>query len=267
MSNASSSSRPCLLLVEDNEINRAAATVLLAELGVHVAVARDGREAATMALANEYDAILMDCQMPELDGYAATARIRAAEGGRHVPIIAMAAESTPGERARCLAAGMDDCLVKPVGEEQLQEVLARWVLARDHGEEEDLFVEVILDDDEDQLAEAVDGALDPDTVAQLRTTLTASMRANALATFEDTLPVLLADIRDAAARRDYGSLRHAAHKLKGSAATLGAVRLSAACVGLEHRGRADDEAVGTEQVQTLEVFALQALEALREQLA
>jgi len=102
-----------VLLAEDEEINRVVAQALLAKLGVRSAVARNGREAVEMAGAHDYDAILMDCMMPELDGLQATREIRAVESTRHVPIIAMTALAMSGDRERCLLAGMDDYLSKP----------------------------------------------------------------------------------------------------------------------------------------------------------
>ena len=96
-----------MLLAEDNETNRLVARVLLSKLGVQMAVAHDGREAIETAATRVYDAILMDCMMPGVDGLQATRQIRAAEGESHVPIIAMTALAMPGDRERCLAAGMD----------------------------------------------------------------------------------------------------------------------------------------------------------------
>jgi CheY-like chemotaxis protein len=117
---------PLVLVAEDNEINRAVAKALLAKRGLRTEVAHNGLEAVQMAVAKDYAAILMDCQMPELDGYEATRRIRAAENG-HVPIIAMTAHSMKGDRERCLAAGMDDYLSKPVRNDQLDEAIKRWL--------------------------------------------------------------------------------------------------------------------------------------------
>jgi HPt (histidine-containing phosphotransfer) domain-containing protein len=136
-------------------------------------------------------------------------------------------------------------------------------------DEDDFFVHAAGEQDglEDELREGSPAdVLDEVTVAHLCDSLTDEMRASVLRTFESALPLLLADIRDAAGRGDSGAVRRAAHELKGSAAPLGAVRLSAACVAVEHRGRADDAAIGPEQVQTLETLALQTVECLREQL-
>ena len=127
----STGGEPLVLVAEDNEINRLVAKVLLDKLGLRMAVACDGREAIQMAAAHGYDAILMDCMMPEVDGLQATQEIRAAEGASHVPIIAMTALAMPGDRERCLAAGMDDYLSKPVRLETLGAVMHRWLPATD----------------------------------------------------------------------------------------------------------------------------------------
>jgi CheY-like chemotaxis protein len=123
----STDGEPLVLVAEDNEINRLVAKVLLDKLRLRMAVACDGREAIQMAAAHSYDAILMDCMMPEVDGLQATQEIRAAEGPSHVPIIAMTALAMPGDRERCLAAGMDDYLSKPVRLETLGAVIHRWL--------------------------------------------------------------------------------------------------------------------------------------------
>jgi PAS domain S-box-containing protein len=127
---------PHVLIAEDNEINAMLAVELLGKRGLGTAVAHNGREAVEMARAGGYAAIFMDCQMPEVDGYEATRQIRSNERG-HVPIIAMTAHSMPGDRDRCLAAGMDDYVAKPIRDEQLDAALGRWLPAvkgaRTHG--------------------------------------------------------------------------------------------------------------------------------------
>jgi signal transduction histidine kinase/ActR/RegA family two-component response regulator len=115
-----------VLVVDDNQVNRLVANRMLAKLGCVVVEAGDGIEAVRLAADGGYALILMDCQMPELDGYAATAAIRAAETGRRVPIVAMTANAMEGDRERCLAAGMDDYVTKPVSAAALARVLAIW---------------------------------------------------------------------------------------------------------------------------------------------
>jgi PAS domain S-box-containing protein len=116
-----------VLLAEDNTVNQRVAERLLEKLGYSVVVVANGEDAVAAAAQGSFDAILMDCQMPMMDGFEATGAIRAMEGeGTRVPIIALTAEALAGDRERCLRAGMDDYLAKPVRIEQLQATLARW---------------------------------------------------------------------------------------------------------------------------------------------
>jgi signal transduction histidine kinase/ActR/RegA family two-component response regulator len=121
-----------VLLAEDNPVNQAVALHMLENLGCQVELAGSGREAVAATRETAFDLILMDCQMPEVDGYEATALIRERErivsgGGISTPIVALTAHAMQGDRDRCLAAGMDDYLAKPFTQEQLLEVLRRWL--------------------------------------------------------------------------------------------------------------------------------------------
>ena len=119
--------RGVLLLAEDEPVNRTIAVAMLERGGFRVDSVSNGREAALAASRKRYDAVLMDCQMPEMDGYEAAALIRAQEGaGRRTPIIAMTANARPEDRDRCLRSGMDDYLSKPVRRADLLTVVARW---------------------------------------------------------------------------------------------------------------------------------------------
>ncbi|MCG6940314.1 MAG: response regulator [Thiohalocapsa sp.] len=119
-----------VLLAEDHVINRDLAAEILAAAGVRVDVAQDGREAVLKAIDGDYDAMLMDIHMPELDGYEAARQIRAAPGHDDLPIIAMSASITPADRQRAIAAGMNDHLSKPIDVHALFATLARWVTPR-----------------------------------------------------------------------------------------------------------------------------------------
>jgi CheY-like chemotaxis protein len=184
---------------------------MLARLGYAAEVVDNGR-AAVAAAAGAYAAVLMDCQLPGMDGYQATAEIRRREGAdRHLPIIAMTAADTQDERARCLAAGMDDYLAKPVLLAELAAALAR--RARPAA----------------PVAPPVGDAGPPD--------------AGVLALFRATAPSDLARLRAALDVGDATGVDRAAHHLKGAAGTVGLGRVVALCRQLELLGSAG--ALGT----------------------
>ncbi|MCI0588658.1 MAG: response regulator [Planctomycetes bacterium] len=122
---------PRVLLVEDDPVNRLVATALLRRIGIEPALASNGREAVEAFARETFDLVLMDVQMPELDGREATVAIRAAEApGQRVPIVAVTAHATKEDRERCLASGMDDYLTKPIRGEDLARAIGRWTGAR-----------------------------------------------------------------------------------------------------------------------------------------
>jgi signal transduction histidine kinase/CheY-like chemotaxis protein/streptogramin lyase len=117
-----------VLVVEDQPLNREVAIGILASLGLQVQTANDGRQALDMLQTQRFDAVLMDCEMPIMDGFSATAALRRREpAGTHVPVIALTADATAEGREACLAAGMDDYLAKPFRREALHGMLARWL--------------------------------------------------------------------------------------------------------------------------------------------
>jgi signal transduction histidine kinase/DNA-binding response OmpR family regulator len=226
-----------ILLAEDNEVNRKVALRLLERLGHRADIASDGREVLASLQRTAYDVVLMDVQMPEMDGLEASRAICARWTERERPrIVAMTAEAMHGDRDKCLAAGMDDYLVKPVTLDQLREVLARCqprasATVRAPGQP-------IMDADP-----AATGVLDPEVLEQLRADLggTAMLR-DVIGTFLARTPRALATLADAAARRDLDAIRQAAHTLKGTSAILGARVLAEQCAQLE--GLAGDGAAG-----------------------
>ena len=117
-----------VLVAEDNAVNQLLVRRMFEKLGIRIDLAANGLEAVEMAAELKYDIIFMDCSMPELDGYEATALLRDRHRGARIPIIALTANAMSEDRARCLNAGMDDHLTKPVRLEDIRSALVRWVL-------------------------------------------------------------------------------------------------------------------------------------------
>jgi signal transduction histidine kinase/AmiR/NasT family two-component response regulator/HPt (histidine-containing phosphotransfer) domain-containing protein len=245
-------SRRRILVAEDNAVNQLLTARLLEKQGHIVTVAANGREALTVLKRNIFDLVLMDIQMPVMGGFEATAIIRAREAGsgRHVPIIAMTAHAIKGDRERCLAAGMDGYLAKPIQSSALLEVIAQANPASDHGAS-DLCVEVepLVVDQAAALARA-DG--DRQLLEEL------------VNVFVGDCPRLLADVRAAISDKDAGRLKFAAHTLKGAAGNFGAQRTVAAALRLETLAGAEDFAAAAEACAILEEAVAQCREALRE---
>ncbi len=216
-----------VLVAEDNLVNQRVASAMLAKLGQQVDVANNGREAATRFRQQKYDLVFMDCQMPELDGFAATREIRANEPrGQHVPIVAMTAYAMSGDRDRCLAAGMDDYVAKPMTFAQLAEALGRWLGAPQ--------AEGVT-----PLPERPEVADDPGAAVRLSVwqELCSELTRDEL---RDMVELLRTQVRQAVAlmrvQRLTGELRRVgelAHALVGAAGNLGAVPLAAAARAIE----------------------------------
>jgi len=119
-----------ILLVEDNEINREVVLDLLAQEGITVAVATNGRQALEVLARERFDCVLMDCQMPEMDGFTATRELRKQPGLHDLPVIALTASAMVGDREKALAAGMNDHIAKPIIIDEMFATLARWIVPR-----------------------------------------------------------------------------------------------------------------------------------------
>jgi len=244
-------SRPRLLVADDNTSNQQLAVAMLAKLGYQADVVANGAEAVEAASRRAYGAVLMDCQMPVMDGYAATAEIRSGQQDTaRIPIIAMTAAAMTGERERCLSAGMDDYISKPVAIDTLEAVLARWVHTAD---ELDATSATAVDAAPAQTA--TDDAFDLDRVAMLHD-LTSEGKPDVFASmaqlFIDDAGIRISSLRQAAASADGETLAKQAHALKGSAANLGAMRLADVCLALEQKLRVEPEVPGPEALTAIE---------------
>ena len=204
----------CVLVAEDNPVNQLVIQGMLAKRGYAAEVVANGVEALGVLDRERHAAVLMDVQMPELDGYETTRQIRAAEnGGPRLPIIALTAGALEGDREAALESGMDDYLPKPLRPEQLDAVLERWLGAP----AEPAPAEPIFDDT--RIRSFRDNY--PDIVERL------------VALFADSTPPLLVQLGDAARDRDDDQVRRLAHKLKSSCDNVGATRMAALCRTLE----------------------------------
>jgi CheY-like chemotaxis protein len=215
-----------VLLVEDNEINQTVAVGFLTRLGFTADIAGNGREALSMMSGTHYDAVLMDCQMPVMDGYTATAELRSREGpAQHTPVIALTASALIDDRARCIAAGMDDYIPKPVNADTMATVLARWIPTaerRDLVEPADTGVQPVF-----QIERRLKELEGPDP-QQNRETF-----ARIFAMFTTQAQAAIAKLETAIAEGDTSVIEQEAHRLKGSAGNIGAVAMANLCQELD----------------------------------
>lgn len=221
--------RTRVLVAEDNAVNQRVTTYLLEKLGYQCEVVNNGREAIDALSRMPYAAILMDCYMPEMDGFEATVHIRERErqSGEHTPIIAITANALRGERERCLATGMDDYISKPVKAEELAATLQRWARTTDAKAPVTPPSPSASDD------EALDHT---DLLARLDNNRD-FVRLTARLFLDDSLR-LLADIRGALATNDLATAERLAHSLRGAASLLAAKPTAAAAGRIEMMARA-----------------------------
>jgi CheY-like chemotaxis protein len=216
--------RKLILVAEDNPINQEVIREVLSELGYEAYIVGNGLEALTALEQEAYPMVLMDCQMPELDGYGAAREIRRREAGAgHVPLIAVTAHAFEGEREKALAAGMDDYVTKPISGAVLGEVISRWWPKSFHHAPEsgDRFT-------------SAEGEVDPVRPQASRTLDPSVRRSSAVAKiFLKHVPDQLASIGQALDAHDAANLKAASHKLKGSCLAVGVPRMAELCAALE----------------------------------
>ncbi len=256
-------SRPLRILVaEDNPVNLYLAVTLLEDRGHSVVVAFDGFDALDILERESFDLILMDVQMPRMDGFQATAAIRAEErgSGRHIPILALTAHAMKGDQERCLAAGMDGYISKPIRAEPFLAVVEGLNLMADRSEPE---------------ADREARSGDAEAVFDMNEALARARGKRALLRkmselFLADCPGLLTQIRTALAADDHPTLERAAHRIKGSAANLSALRVAGVAGRLEEMARQGHLTGGHAACAELEaevVHLEHALEVLKEESA
>ncbi|HEY9723597.1 MAG TPA: response regulator [Oscillatoriaceae cyanobacterium] len=266
----SSAEPPRLLVVEDNAVNQKVALNMLRKLGFQADLAPDGREALQAVQSAHYDAVLMDCQMPVMDGFKATQEIRRGEApGQHLPIIALTAYVGDGARELCLEAGMDDYLTKPLNPTELQSALARWLT---RGMPASVAappkpvpapapppVEVPVAIAEAPVAPppAVieDDCLDMEAIAGLRELQQdgePDIVLELAEVFFDEAPRSIQTMHAALSKQDAPTVTRAAHTLKGCASNIGARPLAKRCEALERAAGEGELAEGGQRVFEIE---------------
>ena len=235
-----------ILVVDDNRANQQVAVGMLERMGCTCELASTGKEAVEAIIRNRFDAVLMDCYMPVVNGYDATRQIRMYEGGEasgeienSVPIIAMTANNTQVEVERCMSVGMDDFLSKPLRIDELTEALLKWVprdlptqMDQAEGNEVDL-----LSDEHD--VDITGANYDPLVIQELKNNVGEVVVSMIEAFIEDT-PVYLESLRNAITEGDAKQVRELAHTVKGSASNFGAKQVTDFSRLLEDKGAAEN---------------------------
>jgi two-component system, sensor histidine kinase and response regulator len=225
-----------VLLVEDSPVNLEVCVAILESMGCIVETATNGLQALDRHAVGEFGLIFMDCQMPEMDGYDATAEIRRREAfsNRHTPIVALTGNVIEGARERCLAVGMDDYLAKPFTLDQIKAMLAAWLTPSEPAVKRDRLALITASRPP---AEPFDYKV-LDSLRQLQREGRPDIVQQVIYLFFKAAARLLKDLEEGAAKGDAALLRDASHALKSASANMGAVALSSRCTELEAMAKA-----------------------------
>ena len=251
-----------ILLAEDNPVNQEVATAMLMLLGCEVDLAENGKEAVDAATRTHYDLILMDCHMPEMDGFTATSQIRRIEEELDLQpaiVIALTADVQKGIQEQCQAAGMNDYLSKPFAKTALLDTLTKWLTPGEWLPGQDKEIK-----QSEELTSS--GLLDPEPLAQLReigSEVGRDLVGNIVGRFVEALPGDLLRLRQSIEDRDAELIRNIAHNLKPSSASLGAMDFSHCCNELEALAVAGELSHMAQWLTKLEAMEQPVIDALR----
>ncbi|MFK7816371.1 MAG: EAL domain-containing protein, partial [Gammaproteobacteria bacterium] len=261
-----------ILVVEDNNANQQVAQAMLERLGCRCSIANNGIEALKLLELAKYDAIFMDCNMPEMDGYETTGKVRQLESEvSQIPIIAMTANVLKGDREKCIQAGMNDYTRKPLKLEMLVEKLERWIdpmpQAKDVGLDTDTNLTLTEYIAATQIGMAVEdsGAIDAGMVETLRENVGDGFN-DMVQVFIDDMEILLRALEKSVQENDSSSLRHYAHSIKGSSSNFGAAKLVHLAKQLEAIGRNDSVEGAHDLVQAIFPQAALVISDLRKEI-
>ena len=245
-----------VLLVEDHPVNRMLASKILKNAGFHVDPVNDGQQAVDTIQEHQYDVVLMDVQMPRMDGFEATRVIRTLEGAsRHTPIIAMTAHAMQGDREKCLQAGMDDYIAKPLKSQDLLNLIKNWTKAEDQTTSS----EDILEASKPTMQSIIDltGALN-------RVGGDKEFYIELLKEFSGYAPDQIDTLFDAHKAKDYDTLEKEAHRIRGALMSLGANGAAAVAGKLEFFRKEHNEDTLPDLIHELKLKLLQINDYLEE---
>ncbi|HHB76693.1 MAG TPA: response regulator [Desulfobulbus sp.] len=240
-----------VLVAEDNITNQIVARGMMEQAGLTVDMVDNGRQAVAAVENGTYDLIFMDCQMPVMDGYEATGRIRRMErqfGSSRVPVIALTAHAMKGDREHCLAVGMDDHLSKPFTEQQLTTLLRKWL--HDSGGNKKT-PERIQTMDTEKITTVIDERV-LDNYRRIQQPGQPDVIERLVGVYLKSSPEILRTITSAALKGDMEQLWQSAHSLKSSSANLGAANLAGLCETVEEMGRNKQGDNVTEMIEKIE---------------
>ncbi len=221
------------LIVEDNIVNQEIISAILDKYGIQCVLAGEGEEALNILRNEDFDLVLMDCQMPGLDGYDTTRVIRVEESLRHLKVIAMTAYAMKEDKEKCFEAGMDDYLSKPVDRKLLEEILRRWIPAGKMVES------AHMREDGGNIAANGNVAVDPVVLGNLKAA-TRKKFDSIILSFKNESAQIIAKIGKAIKEEDADSIARAAHSLKSLCGQIGALRLQSSLVQIEELSAAND---------------------------
>ncbi len=223
-----------ILVVEDNRANQQVAQAMLERLGCKSSIAINGIEALKLLEHAKFDAIFMDCNMPEMDGYEASKHIRQLPGEiSQIPIIAMTANALDGDREKCIRAGMNDYAQKPLKLDVVAEKLLCWLEPNDSNKKDELIIGL---DEENQTDTQEHEALDQSVINELKDMVGDGFH-DMVEVYVEDMAILLRSIEKSILEKDGKSLMHYAHTIKGSSSNFGAARLTHLAKQLEENGR------------------------------
>jgi CheY-like chemotaxis protein/HPt (histidine-containing phosphotransfer) domain-containing protein len=238
-----------ILLVEDNIVNQKVALILLEQLGLETDIAANGKEAVEAVAKHRYPLILMDCHMPEMDGFEATVAIRKLEelAGYYTPIIAVTALAMAGDRERCIAAGMNDYISKPIDKEVLQIKINHWLRTDVVYKTQKLRRKVLQPHTNMMLLEGA-----PINLSDLEEFYGQDQLDSVLQTFISNTEGMLAKLHSRMFEREIWSTARLAHELRSSCAAIGAKQLSRICLFIEQAVGQDDWTEANDSLSALD---------------